>query len=90
MQQTSGTRNNTIGGKRSSVLMQFVAVIRVVAVDLAANLAARPQCAVDVDVSRTGTDGSDQLVDLTDIDTLSSGGRGGRDVRTNIGRNDGA
>ena len=61
-----------------------------VAVDLAADFAAGPGRAVNVDVGCAGTNGFDQLGDLARVDSLGPRSRGGRDVRAHVGGEDGA
>src|SRR6188474_1954177 len=58
--------------------------------DLAANLAAGPSRAVDVDVGAAAADRRDQLLDLTGVESLRPRGRCGCDVRTHVRRDDGA
>ena len=60
----------------------------VVAVDLAADFAARPEGAVNIHIRGTSANRGDQFVNFAGVDALSPGACGGRDVRTNIGRND--
>ena len=63
-------------------------LVAAVAIDLAANFATRPSCAVHVDIRSAGTYGSDQLVDFSGIEALITCCLGRRDVWTNVGCDD--
>lgn len=65
-------------------------VVAIIAVDLAANFATGPRCGVNVDVCGARTHRSDQFIDLTSVDSLSPSGSSRRNIRTNVGSEDGA
>ena len=71
-------------GVKTCSIENFSVIVRAVAVDLAADFAARPECAVYVHVSRTRTHRPDQLVDFTGVDSLGSRRCGSRDIRTYV------
>lgn len=83
MQQTSCTWIKLAGLKGpASVLMT------VVAVDLAADFTAGPGRAVDIDVSSTRTNGLDELVNFSSVQSLVPRRQSGGDIRTDVGCQD--
>ena len=68
----------------------LVAVVAVVPINLASDLASRPRRAMDVDVSCAGTHGPDQFVYLSCIQSLIPRRECGWDVRADVGRKDGS
>jgi len=82
VQQTSCARS------RFFTILAVSVLVAAVAVDLAANFATGPGCAVDVHISGASADRFDQFVDFTGVDALSPRRRSGRNVGTNVGRED--